>query len=675
MYTTTKNSIPQKGYTAKLSSSISDLAELSDVAMKGTRNMNTVPDSTVNILMVDDHPENLLALEAVLQSPNYNLISANSGEEALKWVLKQDFAVILLDVQMSGLNGFETAKLIKAREKSKHIPIIFITAINQTKEHVLHGYNVGAIDYIFKPFHPETLKLKVEEFVRVNEKLNRTTFDLRKIEELARVAGETLVDTIVTFDGEGYILSVNSAVKGMFGYSPEEIVGRHVSRLLPEMAHGADYLWQIVGRVHEDVALHSDGTLFPVDIQVGEANIQNECIFVCSIRDISERKQIEEERKQQYNLLEKLVEERTQELVVANEKLQNQIDERNKMAEDLRLSQEHFRKIFQSSPCLMAIQSVKDRRYIDVNASWINYTGYNYDEIKDQTSDGLFVVHSEQRKLVNRSSEGEGIVRNSKIRYVTKSGEIREGLLSSEIIEIQEEKCMLSVITDITERVHLEKEVARLDRLNLIGEMAAGIAHEIRNPMTTVRGFLQMARDHRENLSLQYINLMVEELDRANSIITEFLNLARNKTNDKTMQCLNSIIKALFPLIQAEALLSDKYVLLDLEECPELYLDEKEIRQLILNLALNGLEAMSSGGKLTIKTHTEDRAVVLEIHDQGNGIKPEFLEKIGTPFFTTKDMGTGLGLAMCYSVANRHNAVIDFKTSDQGTVFLIYFNI
>lgn len=223
MHTTTKNSIPQKGYTAKLNSSISDLVELSDVVMKGTRNMDTVPDSTVNILMVDDHPENLLALEAVLKSPNYNLICANSGEEALKWVLKQDFAVILLDVQMSGLNGFETAKLIKAREKSKHIPIIFITAISQTKEHVLHGYNVGAIDYIFKPFHPETLKLKVEELVRVNEKLNRTTFDLRKTEELARVVGETLMDTIVTFDREGYILSVNSAVRGMFGYSVEEL--------------------------------------------------------------------------------------------------------------------------------------------------------------------------------------------------------------------------------------------------------------------------------------------------------------------------------------------------------------------------------------------------------------------------------------------------------------------
>ena len=131
--------------------------------------LNNTPPQKVNILMVDDHPENLLAIEAVLTSPNYNLISANSGNEALKCMLQHDFAVILLDVQMPGLNGFDTAKLIKAREKTKNIPIIFITAISQDMEHVHQGYSVGAIDYIFKPFHPETLKKKIEQFVKIHQ--------------------------------------------------------------------------------------------------------------------------------------------------------------------------------------------------------------------------------------------------------------------------------------------------------------------------------------------------------------------------------------------------------------------------------------------------------------------------------------------------------------------------
>jgi signal transduction histidine kinase len=182
-----------------------------------------------------------------------------------------------------------------------------------------------------------------------------------------------------------------------------------------------------------------------------------------------------------------------------------------------------------------------------------------------------------------------------------------------------------------------------------------------------------MGKFDRSHLSCEHIDLMLEELDRANTIIKEFLTLAKNKTSDKIEQSLNPIIEALFPLIQAEALLAGKRIQLELETCPELYIDDKEIRQLILNLCLNGLEAMSSGGLLTIKTYSEEEEIVLEIRDEGVGITPEVLDKIGTPFFTTKDNGTGLGLALCYSIADRHHAVIKIQTSDQGTIFSIHF--
>ncbi len=104
-------------------------------------------------------------------------------------------------------------------------------------------------------------------------------------------------------------------------------------------------------------------------------------------------------------------------------------------------------------------------------------------------------------------------------------------------------------------------------------------------------------------------------------------------------------------------------------------MDEKEIRQLILNLSMNGLEAMSPNGTLTIKTYVEGENVVLEIQDQGCGIKEEFLEKIGTPFFSTKSHGTGLGLSICHGVAARHNAEIKVNTSKQGTTFMVIFKL
>ncbi|WP_310552037.1 response regulator [Paenibacillus glufosinatiresistens] len=119
----------------------------------------------IHILLVDDRPENLLALEAVLESPQYVLVKAGSGEEALRCLLKAEYAVIVLDVQMPGMDGIETAKLIKAREKTKDIPIIFISANSKDAEHLFAGYSAGAIDYMVKPFIPQILKSKIDGFV------------------------------------------------------------------------------------------------------------------------------------------------------------------------------------------------------------------------------------------------------------------------------------------------------------------------------------------------------------------------------------------------------------------------------------------------------------------------------------------------------------------------------
>ncbi len=233
----------------------------------------------------------------------------------------------------------------------------------------------------------------------------------------------------------------------------------------------------------------------------------------------------------------------------------------------------------------------------------------------------------------------------------------------------------IKMAEDVTERKSIDVEMARLDRLNLVGEMAAGIGHEIRNPMTTIKGFLQLLREKDKYIQdREYFDLMVDELDRANSIITEYLSLAKNKVVELKEQNLNAIIKNLFPLITADALITDKNAGKELGEIPDLFLDEKEMRQMILNLVRNGLEAMPPGGNLAVKTFTDGDEVIMAVRDQGKGIEPDVLEKIGTPFFTTKDNGTGLGLAVCYSIAARHNARIEIETSPKGTTFLVRFN-
>jgi len=236
---------------------------------------------------------------------------------------------------------------------------------------------------------------------------------------------------------------------------------------------------------------------------------------------------------------------------------------------------------------------------------------------------------------------------------------------------------VLSVIRNVTGNKVMEKQLAHFDRLNLVGEMAAGIAHEIRNPMTTIRGFMQFM-GRKTDLPPQhkkYTHIVIEEIDRIDFIIKEFLSLARDKAISLRETNLNGIIEAIAPLIQADALMASKYIHLELGQIATIRGDENELRQLILNFARNGIEAMAPGGRLTIRTYQEHREVVMAIIDQGHGITKETMERLGRPFFTTKECGTGLGLAICYSIATRHDAAISFESSNTGTAVAVRFQV
>src|SRR5512141_3364555 len=145
-------------------------------------------DRRVKLLLVDDRPENLLALEAILEPLGQTLIRAHSGDEALRKLLLHDFAMILLDVQMPGINGFETARRVKSRERTKYIPIIFLTAISKDEEYVFEGYSVGAVDYMAKPFQPDILRSKVNVFVDLYQKQRQLATQQQQLAEGQRRA-------------------------------------------------------------------------------------------------------------------------------------------------------------------------------------------------------------------------------------------------------------------------------------------------------------------------------------------------------------------------------------------------------------------------------------------------------------------------------------------------------
>lgn len=375
--------------------------------------------------------------------------------------------------------------------------------------------------------------------------------------------------------------------------------------------------------------------------------------------------------------LEDQISKRTQALERAIQNLRRQIRFRRKTELLLLQNEEKYRMLFASATDAIMITEIgPDKtpgRFIEVNDKACDLFGYSKEEFLTLTPFDIAAnLRAGAEPTVLKLSSYQNTILEDV--YIRKSGETVILEINVHKIPLNSKQVYFAIARDISLRKKIEQEMARLERLNLVGEMAASIGHEVRNPMTTVRGFLQMLERRTENdANAEYFKLMIEELDRANSIITEFLSLAKNKSVDLKMRNLNDIISAIYPLVKADGMLASQQISVETGVIPEIWLDEKEIRQLILNLVRNGLEAMPPKKRLLIRTYAEKNEVVLAIKDEGPGIPTHILDKLGTPFITTKEIGTGLGLAVCYSIANRHKATIIPETGPEGTTFYVRF--
>jgi PAS domain S-box len=468
----------------------------------------------------------------------------------------------------------------------------------------------------------------------------RMEIALHQSEERYRILFTNTNDSIFVYgltshNLPGKFIEINDVACKSLGYKRDELLNLSPNdiKYTEELSELANIINKLITERHllyESIKIAKDGRKIPVEVHANLFDLNGEPTILAIARDITERKKAVEvlitEQKRLFSLLDGLPG-----IVYLRDSDYN-----------ICFSNQRFWNLFgkpKNSHCFELIHNRKEPckecpsdRVLNTNTpqTWEN----------SFTNDKMFEIYTYPFQDINGSPQ------------------------------------VLNLLIDITERKQFEKEMARLSRLNLIGEMAAGIAHEVRNPMTTVRGFLQLLGNKKEYVQYkEYHELMIEELDRANSIITEFLSLAKDKVDYLEVRSLNSIIEIMYPLINAEARNCGKDVRIDFGNIPELLLNEKEIRQLLLNLIQNGLESMDTGGCLDIRTFVEDGEVVLMVKDQGNGIPHELLEKIGTPFFTTKANGTGLGLATCYSITKRHNARIDVETGAEGTTFYVRFKI
>lgn len=220
-----------------------------------------------------------------------------------------------------------------------------------------------------------------------------------------------------------------------------------------------------------------------------------------------------------------------------------------------------------------------------------------------------------------------------------------------------------------------EGQIISFNESLLTSEMAAKIAHEIKNPITTIRALLELSKLAQKPIPQDKIKVIIQEIDRINAIITDFLSLGKNKKSTYETHNIETIISEMRDLLDAKATQMHKHIIYELKPTGKVMIDIREISQLILNIVLNGLEAMESqGSNLTIKTDNSNRHVYLHISDQGPGIEPLDLKNIWKPFYTTKANGTGLGLAICRKLAAKNDAEILIRSGKNGTTFSIKFD-
>ena len=251
--------------------------------------------------------------------------------------------------------------------------------------------------------------------------------------------------------------------------------------------------------------------------------------------------------------------------------------------------------------------------------------------------------------------------RNQRLRY------------ENALVRLDESHRKLKEQTDIL--FQTEEQLRRADRLSALGELSAGMAHEIRNPLGSIKGAVEILKDdyQPDEAKYEFIQILQKETDRLNHIVQEFLGFARPKQPEFQYADLNEAIESVLTLTAQEAKKAGVKVEKKLDPAiGRRSLDAGLLKQAFLNLILNAIQAMPSGGVLTVESGLREDAVVVKIADTGIGISDENRKKLFSPFFTTKKSGTGLGLAITYRIVQNHRGTVDVKSEPgKGTAFSV----
>ncbi len=676
----------------------------------------------VNILLVDDHVENLVALEALLFDLGQNLVRVESGLDALRLLLHNEFALIILDVDMPIMNGFETAALIREREKSRHTPIIFLTAVNKNDQHVFRGYSLGAVDYLTKPFVPEVLRAKVAAFVELHKKteevkrqakllqqivseLASSNDEIRKLNvelQAERDSVSTVLDTadsiVLIIDTEQKIVRASRAFERILGYSSYETNGRTLSSFFVSAGPWTDLAEA------ENYWLAKDGSSRLIAWSKTRLTADH---VVLTANDLTERKRVEQQREQFIRA------EAARSAAEAAERRSTFLAEASSM---LAATLDYEKTLINISR--LAIPTFADWCFVylalegtEISSALIAHVDPEKEQLaqeveirpEDLSSETLPVVRVFQTgtpELFDDINEDE--LRNT-VQDDQKFAALKQlGLRSAVVVPIPGRHSVMGVIgfaspkaarytsaelifaQDLARRISLALENARLYREaqeanRAKDEFLATLSHELRTPLNAILGWTQILRSKRldEVTTARAFEAIERNAKSQAELIEDMLDVSRIITGRLRLElrpvqlseAVDAALDSVRPTAEAKSVRIETTLQADAGAISG---DQHRLQQIVWNLLSNAVKFTAAGGVVRVKLEYPGSEARLTVTDTGKGISPAFLPYVFDRFRQAETMvsrtasGLGLGLSIARHLVELHGGIIEASSEGEG---------
>jgi len=630
----------------------------------------------VKLLLVDDSPENLVSLEATLEGLGQELVLARSGMEALRRLLEDDFAAILLDVKMPEMDGFQTAELIRARKRSRHTPILFLTGY-KNEEHLFRGYDLGAVDFLFKPIVPEILRSKVGVFVELSRNtalLERQAKVLGKAEQKFRSLLEAAPDAMIISSEDGRINLVNSQVEAMFGFDREELIGRSILALVPEWTKGSIAAPGSPGAPslpRELWGRSKDQVEFPIEISVSPLQTEDGLLLISALRDVTER------RKADRALVE---------------------------------SEAKFRLLVENVADYAIFMLDTDGYIVSWNAGAQRIHGYRTEEIVGRHLSGFYPPEQGHRDAQREEVEAALSAAATAGRFEDEAWRIRKDgsrfWASVVLTALRDQDGRLvgfvKVTRDITDRKKADEEIrelnASLERRVAerteelvasnealvqsnedLNQFAYAASHDLQEPLRMVALFSQMLHSayagRLDPEADQYISYVVNGAQRMEQLLKDLLEYSQAGSKSEgpaqPVDCAKVMEEALLNL---QVAIEQNGASVTWSDLPTVPAHEVRMVQLLQNLVGNAIKYRGSEPpRIQVSAHRRHTGWMFCVQDNGIGISPEYTQQIFGVFKRLHGQnypGTGIGLAICQRIVERYGGRIWVEsTLGKGSTF------